>query len=331
MQRLRLPDSPVAWAKTLSHVVRNAATPKKALLVGEQDNTNTGIANIMNMNSCGRPRRTMSHIKKKLFDSGLAPSLGIQNKIITQYTRRQKNQSKQDTKKRMLMREQKEMVQTFLEQHSRTMPNKKDTLIMEGTPVAKRHLLATKFQTYKLFKASKPDYNISFSTFYRLIPRNIKVLDQTCRRVCVCIKDYNIEQRVDAMNKAASDNQMPNLRSTVHDLSKETICQCESNGTPARACVDRECSSCGIQAINRKYEPLIEAAGNYEAKYHQWEQHNENYTDKHGKTRKTKKWKQVNKTSTLKHLANDIASMMGQHTSHIFRVNYQHNVEKHIM
>ena len=65
--------------------------------------------------------------------------------------------------------------------------------------------------------------------------------------------------------------------------------------------------------------------------YHQWEQHKDNYTDKKGNTKILNKWKQIGKSVQLTMLVDDIAEVMKTHSSHIFKADYQHKVERDLM
>ena len=80
-----------------------------------------------------------------------------------------------------------------------------------------------------------------------MVSKNYKSLDQTCRKVCICINDYNNEQKVEALNKVVA----PELKTTVRQLSDETLCYYET--LPNRKCIDRKCSSCGTKRIQLKY------------------------------------------------------------------------------
>lgn len=83
------------------------------------------------------------------------------------------------------------------------MPNKKDTINIEGEQVAKRHLLYSSRETYEKFKKLYPEFPQKFVTFLGMIPRNFNRLDLTvtCRRVCVCIKHYNLEHKIESLNE----------------------------------------------------------------------------------------------------------------------------------
>ena len=136
------------------------------------------------------------------------------------------------------------------------MPNKKDTVLINKRPVAKRHLLSSKLMIYKNFKKDHPSFTKSFSTLTRLIPKNYRSLNTTCRRVCICCKDYNLKQTVDVLNKLASYRSLPELKSTPRHLSDMSLCPFQDR--PERLCIERECESCGPEAVMSMYTPLVE-------------------------------------------------------------------------
>ena len=72
-----------------------------------------------------------------------------------------------------------------------------------------------------------------------MIPRNYKKNDITCRRVCVCTKCYNVEKKVEALNKMADLKSFEDLKATPRQLSNISLCPYEEQ--PARACIDRVC------------------------------------------------------------------------------------------
>ncbi len=82
------------------------------------------------------------------------------------------------------------------------MPNKGDTILpSDVSRVAKHHILNTKYQTYATFKAET-----KFSTFKKHTPKNLKRLKMSNRRVCVCLKNYNFEKTVKALNRYCVDS-----------------------------------------------------------------------------------------------------------------------------
>ena len=108
------------------------------------------------------------------------------------------------------------------------MPNKKDTVLIGvligGRRVAKRHLLYSKLYLYKQFKKANPDSDRKLITFLKVIPKNYKCLNLTCRRVCVCTRHYNLEQKIEALNRFAQTKKLPELKTTSRNLSNVTVC-----------------------------------------------------------------------------------------------------------
>lgn len=111
-------------------------------------------------------------------------------------------------------------LEDFLEENSRVMPNRKDTVLIDGKRVAKRHLLSSKLETYKKFKRQNNNFKRKFTTFNKMIPKNFKCLNLSCRRVCICTKDYNMEQKVDALNRKVKSIALTEVEAkTTQELS----------------------------------------------------------------------------------------------------------------
>ncbi|CAC5415740.1 unnamed protein product [Mytilus coruscus] len=222
-------------------------------------------------------------------------------------------------------------LESFLEDNSRIMPNKKDTVLIDGEQVSKRHLLCSKRQTYEKFIKQYPSFNKKFITFIGMIPKNYKRLDLTCRRVCVCMKYYNLEQiwKVESLNKLATSLSVPDLKVSVRKLSQMTLCPYET--TPARSCIDISCASCSSSKVGDWYEPLQTKAENTKVKYHQWETIKETYTDKKGEVKTSNRWAQVQHTSEVKDMVEDITASMINHTTHEFRADFQHRMQSELI
>lgn len=95
--------------------------------------------------------------------------------------------------------------------------------------------------------------------------------------MCVCTKDYNLEQKVLGLNKIASLKSLPGIRTDLRSF------QCHPN----RSCVDRNCPSCRVGPIKEFYKPLAyKCKDSDKVKYHRWETVPETYTDKLDKHRK---------------------------------------------
>jgi hypothetical protein len=340
--REKLPSTPDGWSKTMTHLIRNATPTRSGALLNSilcDDPTMTSgvkqLAETIELNKVGKPKKEYATVKKQLSFCDNAALVYKNKKNIARYQSRKKRELKRLHTKPQLYRIQwKDKVHDFLNENSRVMPNKKDTVLIDGHPVAKRHLLMTKYQAYKSFKLSHPDFTRKFTTFKKMIPCNICILNQACRRVCICTKDYNIEQQVNAINKVATALNMSQLKTTARNLSEETLCN--FNSIPSLACIERSCSNCGTDRILKKYQPLITSAentdnANLKASYHQWEKHNSTYTDKHGTTKRTERWIQIQKSTGIASLVSEIAEAMKSHSGHIFRADFQHNRESDIM
>lgn len=135
----------------------------------------------------------------------------------------------------------------FLEANLRMMPNKKDVILINGEPVAKRHLLCSNLELYKKFTEANPAFRRKLTTFLKWFPRNYKCLNLTCRRVCVCLKKYSIDAKIEVLNKAAQHEPLKEKVTTSRKLSDMTVCDYER--IPARACVDRSCENCGVNVL----------------------------------------------------------------------------------
>lgn len=88
-------------------------------------------------------------------------------------------------------------IQQFLEVNSRVMPYKKDTIWINGEHVTKCHMLSSKFEAYMRFQTANPESTRNFTTFLKMI------INLSYRLVCVGIKVYNLEQKLNALNKLA--------------------------------------------------------------------------------------------------------------------------------
>lgn len=232
------------------------------------------IADIIGINKVGRPKKEHSVVKKKLAFSK-DNTMWNSKRSYKQYFAR-KNKATAMSKPSSFKKIWTPKVEAFLTDNSRVMPNKKDTIIMNGKPVAKRHLLCSKRELFNEFKKVYPNFGRSFTVFYRMIPRNYKKLDLTCRRVCVCVKDYNLEQKVYAMNQLVKQKSMPDLVTSARTLSNITVCP--FNDLPERSCSDRTCNNCGTYSVETVYDPLLETSTKEKVKFHQWETIKETYT-----------------------------------------------------
>ena len=330
---MSLPEDSEEWANTMNHLLRNARPRRKSMVNLNRDSREstevsknpTELKYMFGVNKVGRPRNSIKRTRLQLAYADVSNNLWA-TKSLGQYKRRNRTEVQRLNKVEVFRKKWQHKMESFLEDHSRIMPNKKDTILVEGVPVAKRHLLMPRRELYKRFKEKNPTYNRKFSTFTRQIPKHYRTLNLKCRRVCVCIKDYNLEKKVEAINQVAARYDLPEIKTNIRTLSDITVCQYEDR--PRRQCVDRKCESCGSSRGKQFYLPLLEKADEKDTvKYHQWEQVAEKYTDKNDKVRHTKRWVQVQKKVTVNDLIDTISNDIELFTGHLYRTYYQHMVE----
>lgn len=255
VQRVRqlLPESPGAWANTVSHLIKNATPRRKSKLMSFSSTAGKSadlekIQETLQINKVGRPTREIRNAKKHLAFSS-SEQLWKNGKIVDMYKKRKLQQVKRLSKPVQFRQQWRGKLEDFLEENSRVMPNRKDTVLIDGKRVAKRHLLSSKLETYKKFKRQNNNFKRKFTTFNKMIPKNFKCLNLSCRRVCICTKDYNMEQKVDALNRKVKSIALTEVEAkTAQELSDISVCKF-SDEYPARICIDRKCNRCGTHQI----------------------------------------------------------------------------------
>ncbi len=318
--RKRLPNSPSTWVETVSHLIKNSTPRRKQGLMSEisPDSPPSAVdpPQEINLRKVGRPRKEFSNTKRILVKAAVDKEnlTAAQLKSMRRYLRRDA-QVKPKNLSKLYNHEWQPSVNIFLEENSRIMPNKRDTMVIMGKRVAKRHLLITKKQAYNQFKATHPNYKKKYRTFCKAIPKNIRRLKMSDRRVCVCEKCYNLEQRVDALKRVLGRGVE---RPTLKSLSDMTLCPYEK--FPSRKCVDRRCDDCGTAKLIEKFQPLV-SNNNNTAKWHEWR-----HVEQKSRNKKKKKvWLKKRFTANPEDLLKKIAEGMEWYSSHDFRRNYQYN------
>ena len=73
---------------------------------------------------------------------------------------------------------------------SRPSPNRKDVVLINGTPVGKRFMQITIAEAFHLFSVENPSLKIGKSKFYELRPKDVKL--ESPHDVCLCIYHENM-------------------------------------------------------------------------------------------------------------------------------------------
>ena len=86
----------------------------------------------------------------------------------------------------------------------------------------------------------KTGKKVSFSTFYRLKPKRMKLQRQTPNRQCICEICANCNLALEALSKAGIKVCSTDLRK----VTKRTVCS-----VPTMECIKRICERCGVQNV----------------------------------------------------------------------------------
>ncbi len=321
--KAKLPLSPVTWAKTVDHLVRNA-TPRKSRAFndltanGDKTEHDTLKSNLKaSVQKKGRPTKRQRISKELFYESPVNCDSAPEKKAAKQFLRR----SGTKKMKKALLKHQRwdQDLDSFLEKHSRTMPNKKDTTIVDGERVAKRSLMLTYKKAYKEFKKEHPSYPFRRSSFEKQVKRRkeFKRLNMSHRRVCVCMTHYNNEQRLEALNK------LTGKQFTLRSLSDASLCEYQKE--PNINCLTGQCSKCGEEKFMTQMSEYESTAGT--ARWHEWEQQKESYTDyKDGKQKEKKIWVQKEYQGTVTNILASFKKEFPKLSMHLAKCKHQYKV-----
>lgn len=105
-------------------------------------------------------------------------------------------------------------------------------------------------------------------TFLEMIPKIYTLLDLTCGRVCACMQNYNLEQKVESLHKLATSLSVPDLKVSVRILINYPLSIWNHSSKELHRQI-----LCVIYTskVDDWYEPLQTKANNTKVKYHQWE------------------------------------------------------------
>ncbi len=344
--RSNLPNSPYTWTKTVNHLVSNATPNRRAALNHENvffnpenSNKSTGSNATPNRRAAlhrenvffnpensrkstesaeerpilkivkkrGRPRKSES-CAKKLFYCDPTTKKDVSRKARTQYQRRMDAEKRETTAeiKKMWKKE----IRKFLENNdiSREMPNKRDTMKIKGKWKAKRHLLMPYKEAFRKFLKQSNGYPYKYTTFRDSIPKYIQRMRLWHRRVCICMKHHNTEQKIKALNKLTGRNQ------GVMDIVKSTVC--DYTDRPSKKCFDRKCDECGPEKIN--VIPIVAGSVNRKAKWYEWKKVNN-------------EWKKITHHDTIDELIEKLKIDMEAFAKHVFTQYHQNQVMKDII
>ncbi|CAH1791646.1 unnamed protein product [Owenia fusiformis] len=158
---------------------------------------------------------------------------------------------------------------------SKQLPSKKDVIkSKDGTLLHKQTMNFTIKEAYEKY-ISESEYDVSFTTFYRLKPVQVKKLSETSRKSCGCKACFNVALKAEAIQKlVASSNdvqvkeQKKQLTKSKSELANLVLCQYQN--LPDPKCLEKSCTSCGVQNLKNHYKDLLKH-GDEEVTWRCWE------------------------------------------------------------
>ena len=103
---------------------------------------------------------------------------------------------------------------------------------------------------YGEFKKENPNKEVGLSTFAKLRPKNVKLLENTPVRQCVCQKCANFELSSKAIAAAGL-----NLTMDKFIAINQSLCPFDQH--PHMECVKRNCKSCGVKLVRKLFEKQL--------------------------------------------------------------------------
>lgn len=117
---------------------------------------------------------------------------------------------------------------------------RKDTLIVNGTIVAKRFMLVAVSEAYEVYKTELIGKCVSKSTFFQCRPRHIQLSSKMPHNMCVCIYHANFSFLLEGCAKVIKS--FP----TQFQIFLETVC-CDIED---EKCMSNDCENCTHDLVN---------------------------------------------------------------------------------
>ncbi|KAH3800976.1 hypothetical protein DPMN_154620 [Dreissena polymorpha] len=116
------------------------------------------------------------------------------------------------------------------------------------------------------FVKESPSYPYGYTTFRTSIPKQVKKMNLTDRRLCVCLKCFNMEKKLRPINRLASLCKLDPM--TLRGFYKTSVCDFET--FPYPECADRSYEKCK-DILSTRYDTMLKEHGSSNLKYVQWE------------------------------------------------------------
>lgn len=194
---------------------------------------------------------------------------------------------------------------------------------MKNGHICQRHnMTMTLADAFAIYKKMYSTHKIGFTKFRNLRPRQVKRIQETARKTCLCQKCCNTALKTDAVKKLVTTKNL----SVQVVLSKQrlvdmTLCPYETK-YPRKECIERVCQKCGPHQVTEMYYKEV-----YELddpiQWYKWEPVQ---MEKNGQTKKFISC--VQKETPAKAFMDDYRKDLHEMSSHLFRAEWQHAMMK---
>lgn len=224
--------------------------------------------------------------------------------------------------------------------YSRILPVKKSSK-EEGKPIVLLEVSVIYLLT-KFIEETSPSLNISYSTFAKLRPSNVRL--KNCSkdfRTCECPSCTNIELALEAITKSliivnqrrSSNNTILNPTKSKYELVDKVLCPKTAGMLyHSKRCLDRECEYCKdyTDTIKEIFGP-VEAAITKKFTWKKWVVAENVHKNKEGKDVVTRKMRLLEKSGHISDVTDDLASMFNKVAGdvtfpiHLFEAAWQYS------
>ena len=182
----------------------------------------------------------------------MSQHMGIRRQMLSNPNRQRK------TRKDAITTDQHGLVSEFFETHATILPGKKT--VSKRTRKQAAVLQQSLRKLHKHFQREHSECMIAFSTFAKLRPRNIKLAKYWKLFQCLCEYCENVKYLLETANNIAQAQRYAQCVLQDHyRLAHVTLCEKGDDEEFHKiACIERKCSSCGVEKIQELYGPILD-------------------------------------------------------------------------
>ncbi|KAK6970606.1 hypothetical protein BgiMline_026285 [Biomphalaria glabrata] len=205
---------------------------------------------------------------------------------------------------------------------SRTDPSQSSVSARTGKP--KRFMQKTLKEAYTQLSTHAPTLKVSFSKFAKLKPFMTKATQHNKMQSCLCEFCMKIFLYMEGINKflIKKGHRELTLKNPASSLDLTLCPRTNANCFHKLQCIERSCSNCGVDLINKYFEPLKNCMDEL-AEWSIWSKMTDEYVQSDGTLRKVIKWRPVNKEGPFNDLVTSMQKDLEKFSLHLFTANWQ--------